>query len=60
MLFLFFLYLANSFFEITQIDKIIYTKLSTIEIDSIRELIKIVILVMFYSLYKNINSYLFL
>lgn len=54
-----FLHLANQFFEISQIDKIIFAKLPIVEINLNRELARIVTLVMLYSLYKNTNSHLF-
>lgn len=38
-------------------DKVIYAKLSIIESDSTRELIKIITLIMLYSLWGSINSY---
>ena len=52
------MYLLDQFFKISQIDEIIYAELSKIKSDFIKEFIKIITLIMFYELYKNINSYL--
>lgn len=52
---LIFLYLANYFLKVFQFYKIIYIKFLKLKIDSIKKLIKIITLVMYYSLYKNIN-----
>lgn len=54
-----FLNSANKFLNAFYIDKVIYIKLLTVEINLISEFIKISTLVMFYGLYKKINFYLF-
>lgn len=56
---LIFLNLVNKFLETFHIDEVICTKLPNIEVDFTSELTRIVILVMFYSLYAKINSYFF-
>lgn len=56
--FLIFLYSANQFFKISQIDEIIYAKLFKEEIDSLREYTRIITLVLLYSFYKHINLHL--
>lgn len=56
--FFIFLYSADQFFEVFQIDKIIYIKLFILKTDLTGELTKIVISIMFYGFYKNINPYL--
>lgn len=55
--FLIFLYSTNYFFEAFQIDKVIYAKLFIIEINSIKEFTKIIVLVIFHSFYRDINFY---
>lgn len=54
-----FLNLANEFFEVSHINKVIYIKLLIIESDSTGELIKIVTSVILHDPYEKINSYLF-
>lgn len=54
-----FLNLADKFLEVYYIDKVICAKLPIIESDPTGELTKIVTLVMIYSLYDNMNFYLF-
>lgn len=56
---LIFLYLADQFLQISPIDKVIYTKIFKIETDFIRELLKIVTLVIFYGFYEDTNPDLF-
>lgn len=58
MYFLIFLYSANQFFKISQIDKIIYATLFKVEIDLIKEYIRIITLVLLHSFYKHINLHL--
>lgn len=53
-----FLYSTNQFFQISQIDEIICIKLSLLETNSTRKLIKIVTFVILYYLYRNINRHL--
>lgn len=54
---LIFLNLANEFFEIFHINKIIYTKLLIVESDLTNKLIKIVISIKIYDLYRRFNFY---
>lgn len=50
---------TNKFFETFQINKIICIKLLIVKIDLIGKFTKIITLIIFYSYYKKINSYLF-
>lgn len=54
--FLIFLDSDDKILKISHIDEVIYAKLPIIKIDLTGELIKIVTLVFFYSLYGKINS----
>lgn len=55
--FLIFLYREDQFYNLSQINKIIYAKLSIVEFDLIREFIKVVTLIILYSLYGDINPH---
>lgn len=58
-IYLFYFYnLVNQFFEIFQIDKIIYTKIFIVQTNFTKAFIRIVILIIIYSLYKDINPHL--
>lgn len=56
--FFIFFNLANKFFKVSHINKVIYVKLPIIKFNLTCDLIKIVILVIFYSLYRKINPHL--
>ena len=56
---LIFLHLADQFLEASQINKVIYAKLLTKEIDFNGELTKIVTLVMFHGLCGDVNPHSF-
>lgn len=56
---LIFLYLVKQFLDISQIDKIIYIIILIIKYNPVKELTRIVTSIMLYSLYGNINPYLF-
>lgn len=54
---LIFLYSANQFLQISQINKIIYTKLLIVKTNPIRDLTRTITLVLLYFPYNNINFY---